>query len=227
MSVFNLRLYAGQDTPKDTQNMSNKLINWGTDASAPVFSTETNSKSAFFKPGDMITDKDDDIKIDIAGDFVIAFWAKFTFAGETLASFTNKYLILVFEDGTSVKFEIPYTTYNVASRDSFKYYCVTRKNGAINFYIDGTQVGSTVTNTGELNLNSKSVVYLGNPYGTTTDENVIADDVLIMDTYDTSFVGVESGTKPTTYYSTTSSYTPPVPYLVIPASGSRMFVYIY
>ena len=175
MSVFNLRLYAGQDTPKDTQNMSNKLVNWGTDASEPVFPSESGSKSAFFKTGDIIADKDSDIKIDLTGDFVIAFWAKFTFAGETLASFTNKYFILVFEDGTSVKFEIPYTTYGVSSRDSFKYYCVTRKDGAINFYIDGTQIGSTVTNTGELNLNSNSVVYLGNPYGTTTDENVIAD----------------------------------------------------
>lgn len=226
MSVFNLRLYAGQNTPKDTQNMSNKLVNWGTDASDPVFSAETNSKSAFFKPGDMITDKDDDIKIDLTGDFVIAFWAKFAFAGEAIESYTNKYLILGFEDGSTVKFEIPYTTYNTTNRDSFKYYCVTRKNGTINFYIDGTLIG-TDTNTGDLNLNSNSIVYLGNPYGTTTDENVIADDVLIMDTYDTSFVGVDAGTKPTKYYSTTSSFTPLVPYLVIPASGSKIFMFVY
>lgn len=219
--VFNLRLLKIDQTI-DTQNTSNRIVNFGVYGDTGVFNSGTNfpnSLAQSYRLGNIISDND--ITLDLAGDFTIAFWAKFAFDSKFDRTVTDKYFILTFEDGTTTMFTVPQSKFENTDTDikknlGYDYITITRSSGTINLYMNGNLI-DTATNTAELNLTNTSSLFIGDPYADTYNSicRTYIDDLLIEDTVDTDFTKAgTANTVPATYFSNLDFVEPVIPVTV-------------
>ena len=227
MAVYNYRMFK-TSTPRNTDQMSNKVANGGVLPCSGYFETETNfpnSRAQNYIKSSFLYDKN--VNIAFNNEFTIAMWLKFN--NQQLDNIKEKLIIVKFSNddfvNTCLPDSIDETTIDYYS--SFHYLSIIRdSNNLITFRLDGKPF-YTETNSSPLDMTNGAYVYIGNSYYNSTNKilggtNIYADDILLSDSVETFATSL-----PTTYYSNIDYSYNNQDYSEFVGTGTKSYLLIY
>ena len=227
MAVYNYRMFK-TSTPRNTDQMSNKVANGGVLPYSGYFETETNfpnSRAQNYIKSSFLYDKNANIAFN--NEFTIAMWLKFN--NQQLDNIKEKLIIVKFSNddfvNTCLPDSIDGTTIDYCS--SFHYLSIIRdSNNLITFRLDGKPF-YTETNSSPLDMTNGAYVYIGNSYYNSTNKilggtNIYADDILLSDSVETFATSL-----PTTYYSNIDYSYNNQDYSEFVGTGTKSYLLIY
>ena len=227
MAVYNYRMFK-TSTPRNTDQMSNKVANGGVLPYSGYFETETNfpnSRAQNYIKSSFLYDKN--VNIAFNNEFTIAMWLKFN--NRQLDNIKEKLIIVKFSNDDFVNTYLPDsidgTTIDYYS--SFHYLSIIRdSNNLITFRLDGKPF-YTETNSSPLDMTNGAYVYIGNSYYNSTNKilgrtNIYADDILLSDSVETFATSL-----PTTYYSNIDYSYNNQDYSEFVGTGTKSYLLIY
>ena len=227
MAVYNYRMFK-TSTPRNTDQMSNKVANGGVLPYSGYFETETNfpnSRAQNYIKSSFLYDKN--VNIAFNNEFTIAMWLKFN--NQQLDNIKEKLIIVKFSNDDFVNTYLP-DSIDGATIDyysSFHYLSIIRdSNNLITFRLDGKPF-YTETNSSPLDMTNGAYIYIGNSHYNSTNKilggtNIYADDILLSDSVETFATSL-----PTTYYSNIDYSYNNQDYSEFVGTGTKSYLLIY
>ena len=227
MAVYNYRMFK-TSTPRNTDQMSNKVANGGVLPYSGYFETETNfpnSRAQNYIKSSFLYDKN--VNIAFNNEFTIAMWLKFN--NQQLDNIKEKLIIVKFSNDDFVNTYLPDSIDGtiIDYYSSFHYLSIIRdSNNLITFRLDGKPF-YTETNSSPLDMTNGAYVYIGNSYYNSTNKilggtNIYADDILLSDSVETFATSL-----PTTYYSNIDYSYNNQDYSEFVGTGTKSYLLIY
>lgn len=227
MAVYNYRMFK-TSTPRNTDQMSNKVANGGVLPYYGYFETETNfpnSRAQNYIKSSFLYDKN--VNIVFNNEFTIAMWLKFN--NQQLDNIKEKLIIVKFSNDDFVNTCLPDSIDEtiIDYYSSFHYLSIIRdSNNLITFRLDGKPF-YTETNSSPLDMTNGAYVYIGNSYYNSTNKilggtNIYADDILLSDSVETFATSL-----PTTYYSNIDYSYNNQDYSEFVGTGTKSYLLIY